>query len=510
MSTGVTTRLPARPGAPLIVAAPLAAAVGFSVAAGFWTYVLAMILLAAGLLAGLRDWRFSIYALLVFLPYSGLLIIGAYPSTGPAVLAKDLFFVIPAYLGYGIACLLQRKTAAVPGFPVIVAIALATLVLLQLLNPTLPSLLVGLIGAKVWLMYIPMAFLGYHLIRGRDDLERMLRLIALAAVVPCLIGIIEGVLIAAGHSGAVYSLYGDAAAAVTQDFANVGGTSGDIHRVSSTFSFVGQYYSFTTVMLVAAYAYWRGFLSRQGGLKPWLGAALFVLVAFAAVLSGARGALFSVPALTITMLLLDGHELRRYWWLPFASVAAVAGAANVFGTTTGRLVSDVAEHSVVEFTIGTVDGFHEGFHRTVLGLGPGVDTQSARYALPQIDPFSVVGGHVFESWWVKSLLELGIVGLAITVALLLGILHRLVSLHRGLRDPSLRAVSSAFLALVVFVIAYNFKGSYLDLDPMNVLFWLFVGVALKLPRLEREERLSALKPDGQVEPPQNVPVPLRT
>lgn len=508
MTRAVSARLPGWPDAAVIIAAPLAAVVGFSVAAGLWVHALAVILLAAAVLTGLNDWRFSVYALLAFLPYSGLLIIAAYPATGPAVLAKDLFFVIPAYLGFGAAFLLQRRNVAVPGFPLGIAIALAIVVLLHLMNPTVPNLVVGLIGTKSWLMYIPMAFLGYHLIRGRDDLELMLRLVALAAVVPCVIGIIEGVLVATGRGAAVYGLYGDAAAAVTQDFANVGGSSGDIRRVSSTFSFVGQYYSFTTVMLIVAYAYWRGFLSRQGGLRPLLGGTLFVLVALASVLSGARGALLSVPALTIGMLLLDGHDLRRHWWLPIASLAAVAVAANVFGTSTTTLVSDVVDHGVVEFTIGTIDGFEEGFDRTFLGLGTGVDTVSARYGLPQFDPYSVVGGKVFESWWVKSLLELGVVGLAITVALLLTILQRLATSHRRLRDPSLRAVSAAFVALVIYVIFYNFKGSYLDLDPMNVLFWLFVGVALKLPRLESEEAAADRAPRERGEPPTKVSVPV--
>ncbi len=509
MSTTASARLPGRHDSAVLFVPPLAVAVGFAAAAGLWVYALAVILGVAAVLAGLRDWRFSIYALLMFLPYSGLLIIADYPDTGPAVLAKDLFFVIPAYLGFGSVFLLKRSNVAIPGFPLGIAIALAALVLIQLVNPNLPNLVVGLIGAKVWLMYIPMAFLGYHLIRGRDDLERMLLLMTLAAVIPCIIGIVEGVLVAAGRGDVVYGLYGSAASAATQDFANVGGALGDIRRVPSTFSFVGQYYLFTMAMLAAAYAYWRGFLSRQGGLRPFLGGALFLLVAFAAVLSGARGALFAVPTLTVVMLLLDGHDLRRYWWLPVAAVAAVAGAASVFGTSPGALVSDVADHGVVEFTIGTVEGFEDGFDRTVLGLGTGVDTVSARYGLPQFDPYSVIGGKVAESWWVKSLLELGIVGLAITVTLLLAVLGRLIGAHRRLRDPSLRAVSSAFLALALFVVFYNFKASYLDFDPMNILFWLFVGVALKLPRLELDELDAEREPNLRTEkPPAKAPEPV--
>lgn len=487
MSTRVSARSAARPDGALILAPPLAALVGFAVAAGLWLYVLELVIVAAAVLAGLRNWRFSVLALLVFLPYSGLLIIASHPDTGPAVLAKDVLFVIPAYLGFGGAYLLQRRDVSVPGFPLALVVALATVTLLQLLNPTLPNLLVGIIGMKVWLMYIPMAVLGYHLIQRREDLERMLRLMALVAIVPCVIGIVEGVLIGQGQAASVYRLYGDAAGVVSQGFADVGGEVGQIRRVPSTFSFVTQYYLFTMAMLAVAYAYWRGFLARKRGLAPLIGVALFTLVAFAAVLSGARGALLGVPLLTVLMLLLDGFDVRRHWLLPVAAVAAIFAAASVFGTSPSALVSEVADHGFSEFSVQTVDGFRDAFDRTVFGLGTGVDSVPARYALPEFDPYALVGGKFAESWWVKALLELGIVGLVLVVVLMLSVLARLAGAHLRVKDPSLRAVSAAFVALAVFVVFYNFKASYLDLDPMNVIFWLFVGITLKLPRLEEEQ-----------------------
>ena len=491
MSTRVSARSAARPDGALILALPLAAIVGFAVAAGLWFFVIELVLVAAAVLAGLRNWRFSVLALLVFLPYSGLLIIASHPDTGPAVLAKDVLFVIPAYLGFGGAYLLAHRDVSIPGFPLALTAVVAAVAFLQLLNPTLPNMFVGLIGMKVWLMYIPMAFLGYHLVQRREDLEGILRLMALVAVVPCVIGIVEGVLIGQGHAASVYRLYGAAAATVSQGFADVGGPVGEIRRVPSTFSFVTQYYLFTMAMLAVAYAYWRGFLARKGGLAPLVGAGFFTLVAFAAVLSGARGALLGVPLLAIVMVLLDGFDVRRHWLLPVAAVAAIFAAASVFGTSPPALVSEVADHGFSEFSVQTVDGFRDAFDRTVFGLGTGVDTVPARYALPEFDPYALVGGKFAESYWVKALLELGIVGLVLVVALMLSMLGRLVAVHFGLRDPSLRATSSAFVALAVFVVFYNFKASYLDLDPMNVLFWLFAGITLKLPRLEEREGVPA-------------------
>ena len=47
-----------------------------------------------------QRWRWPLYALLVYLPVSGIAILAAYPGRtdrAVAILAKDFLFVIPAY-----------------------------------------------------------------------------------------------------------------------------------------------------------------------------------------------------------------------------------------------------------------------------------------------------------------------------------------------------------------------------------------------------------------------------
>jgi len=63
----------------------------------------AAVVLLAALLVGLRNWRWSVYGLLCYLPVSGIAILAAYPGRTDraiAILAKDFVFVIPAYLGF--------------------------------------------------------------------------------------------------------------------------------------------------------------------------------------------------------------------------------------------------------------------------------------------------------------------------------------------------------------------------------------------------------------------------
>ena len=115
----------------------------------------------------LQSWRLSVYLALAYLPVEGILWVAVYPHTAPAALAKDFLFVIPAYIGFFYWSMKSRRNFVFPGFPLLAVVLLAGLVVVEIFNPLLRSLLVGLVGAKVWLFYIPMAFLGYQLIRSR-------------------------------------------------------------------------------------------------------------------------------------------------------------------------------------------------------------------------------------------------------------------------------------------------------------------------------------------------------
>ena len=104
----------------------------------------------------------------------------------------------------------SRRNVVFPGFPLLAVVLLAGLVVVEIFNPLLRSLLVGLVGAKVWLIYIPMALIGYQLIRSRRDLDYLLNLMCLTAILPAVVGIAEAILYYTGHTHFVHSLYGPA------------------------------------------------------------------------------------------------------------------------------------------------------------------------------------------------------------------------------------------------------------------------------------------------------------
>lgn len=471
-------------GAPLLLGA--AAATGYSLRAA------ELLALGLAVLVGMHNWRWAVYGLLAYLPFSGIAIVLSYPNTSEAVLVKDFLFVLPAYAGFLAYSIAHRSRLGFDGAPVALFLLLGLIVLLQALNPDLPNRLVPAIGVKVWLLYVPLYFLGYHLVRDRSELFRLLGLMSAVAVVPALLGVVEAALIYAGRADRVYALYGDAAAAVTQNFAEFSYSGGaPLRRVPSTFSFVTQYYAFITTMVAVTYAWWRGRLrGRRSGLA---GAAVWMLALVAAFLSGARVAFLLVPVLVGLILLLEGRGLRVPWGRLAAPAIAFLATVAALGASGNRLIAQTIATAQAEFGDIFVHGFHRALSTTVLGLGTGVDTNASRYAFSEPALFQGVGGTWYESWLVKVVLELGIPGL-IVVALLLGtIVGRGLREHARLSDPSLRVVSAAILAFLIWSLLSATKGQYLDFDPVNVYFWLLAGVLARvavLDRLERERRSS--------------------
>jgi hypothetical protein len=468
----------------------VAIATGLLVGQGFGIYLIGLAGLAAGFAAGLANWRRSVCWLLVYLPFSGIASVLLYPRTAPAILAKDFAFVIPAYVGFVVRRGGDDRTLPFGPLTMWLLASFAVLVAGQSVNPSVSNGLVAAIGAKVWLFYIPMSVLAYHLVQDRQDLHRLLGLMSLTAVLPALIGVGEALLIYTGKGALVYGAYGEAAASVTQDFAEFNLTGGAfLRRVPSTFAFVAQYFAFTAAMVAVTYAWWRGASTRKGsGLR----CAVWLLLLLAGLLSGARAAFMFLPFLMALILVLEGRTARfAFARLMAPALLLVVVAVAVVGATAGGVLGHVVGVGVEEFNSVFVNGLREGLAATTAGLGTGVDTNAARHAFGETDRFVGVDGTWYESWYVKALLELGVAGLALLLLLLGALVSRVLRDHRRLRDPGLKVVSASLIGLMLWNLVFNTKAQYLDIDPMNIYFWLLLGLLLKLPALDAATPLPA-------------------
>jgi hypothetical protein len=474
---------------PAAIAVVVVLQIGFLIA---WLKgALALFVGAVGLVALysfiVRRWRRGIYCLVIYLPFAGIPSILLYPAPPIVTQIKDILFVIPTYIGFALWRHAHRDRYRIlfPGAPTALVLLFAALAVIHLMNPSLVNLLVGVIGLKVRLFYIPLFYLGYHFLDSRERLFSIARTMVVVAMVPALVGLAQAVLVYSGQSELAYHPYGAAASAVTQNFSRIGITDEVGHfRVPSIFTFVTQYWTFLFAMLPIAYAMLgRATLERRPN-RAWYTAALAVLV-LAALTCGSRAAFGLMPAFFAIAAILEG-KWRRLWKPMLAVTAGFVALAGLMGVSSGILAGyagEVIGHYAS--SEGLLSELGRAFSLTWLGLGPGMSTGPARFAFP-LDA-SGTGLVGFEGFYALVIAEYGLPGLMLITLLFGAILMQGYRRLTELSDPALRMFASGFVAFLAIVVVYLFKGALLDYDALNVYFWLFAGMLMKLPALQPQD-----------------------
>jgi len=430
----------------------------------------------------LARWRFGIYGLLIFLPFAGMVTLALYPWAGPPilnpVLYKDWLFVLPAYIGFLASLVLERERLPRLGrLPSVLLIAFSVLVLAQMANPGVQNALMALIGAKVWLFYVPLFPITLVMVRSRRELIFLLRLLVALAIVPCAVGMGEFALGQIyGHETVMQAVYGTMAPEARPGFGvyEVGG--GLLPRgTPSTFTFVTQFFGYLVSMLVACYAVWRADPSPR-----WrrFGHYMLIVVALNALLVGARSAFVFVPFL---LLLVYGLDLGHRGLLRAGALIGgiIGGAVLMMRMGIVGLFEHVAELFVVYAGETAYGGLVQALVAAPLGAGTGTNTGPARYSFSDPASFAAI-----ENYYAKAAYELGILGLLLVWTLFFTLIRHGLKTRRQLADPGLRACAAALVAFLITMALNNFKGWLIDLDPINVYFWVFVGLLAKLTYLD--------------------------
>jgi hypothetical protein len=434
-----------------------------------WVVAGGAVLITVTTAIAIARWQRIAILLLAYLPFTGLLSLLLYPHTFRGDMARDVLIVTPLYLG-----LLANKEIVRVSRSVVLPVALLSmLAILQLFNPSLPSPIVGLIGLRGWLFFIPLMLVGARLASDMNSALRVLRIALVAGLPVMVIGLVEALALAEGKAPLLYRLYGDSArgAFTTGDTATQGAalSLGDLHRVPSLFSYPAAYYCFCLAMLVPGYFLWRRGQSR--GIRR-LGLAGFVLAVVCALTSGTREAFLTVPLAVAATLYLDG--IRPNVRALAASVVGWLAAVTLLHIPVRSLPGYLLNLSSLEGGDILGYGFRVAHSATWLGLGPGTDTNAARnVAGPGL--FDAIGGWQ-ESYLVKSWIELGVPGLLLVVWMLVAV-TRTVSGRAVAAGPA-RSMAAASGGFLIAAVATSIKGAILDQAPANAYFWLFAGIAI--------------------------------
>ncbi|MGF1478578.1 MAG: hypothetical protein ACFB4I_03695 [Cyanophyceae cyanobacterium] len=453
----------------------------------------------------LRYPRLGLWLFLIYLPFGGTITysIGSiYQAVGGKVvyssayglfhLAKDAFY-FPALVGLAFSRLTLPPKSLLVGFFCLLGVSLGTLLLVnlpqQLTADSGSPLLMGIIGLKIFVGYIPLILCANYLIRDRTQLFVFMRLQVVLMLICCSLCVVQYLFLVNGVCAGSSSLPEPATfRASLQARCFVGGSllynpTANLLRLPGTFVSPWQWGWFLIANSFFAFAAVVGERSR---LWQILSIAAMGLIALAAVISGQRIALLVVPIILLGLLVATQPKRR----LPMAlgSVAFLLVLVSRMQLVQQQLVSLVERWQYSpppEFMVGQMSEVMRN-SLTLLGNGLGRATSAAR-RLGEI--------RLIETFHARLLYEVGIVG-TIAFLVLVTILTILTfNAYRSIHSSSLRRLGLCLWLFVLFI-SYNPYYYPLAVDPVAVYYWFVAGVLLKLPALEQQLPLDKDMADG--------------
>ena len=152
----------------------------------------------AALLAGVillwvsaLNWRVSVKTALYVVVLEGALRKWVLPQASELIYFLKDDILLGAYIGYLARERFPFRALIAKGGGTGWLLALALILVFEILNPALNSVLVGLLGAKGYLLYVPLAFLLPDLFRSTEELQRFLRRYLLFCIPICILGVAQ-------------------------------------------------------------------------------------------------------------------------------------------------------------------------------------------------------------------------------------------------------------------------------------------------------------------------------
>jgi hypothetical protein len=368
---------------------------------------------------------------------------------------KDLFFFYPAMLGYLLGG--HFHNAILKRFPWVPATIFAGVVLLECVNPNLSTPLIGLLGVKIWLGYVPLFFLGAAWVRSRYELQTTLWTLLLASLPASLYGLYEFKLGQSGEltSGIRPGEFGGGYVATSFE--------AGIFRLSSLFPSSTQFdYHLLFALMVGVGVL---ILERRRGWRA-IAYALMALILINVGLTGTRKLYLIVPASLLWFGLIEKSSATRLKVALLAVAGSVAAAVFIGAALLLRIqtIGDVYDNRL-DYAQTT---FADAVERAPLGLGSGMASGPAGH----LDPNRIWT----ETLPSKTVIELGILGLFALIAFYGSIAVRGFRWARRCGQPDLRSVATILAVYVATLMLTSVYGWPMDIDPANVTSWLSAGL----------------------------------
>lgn len=455
--------------------------------------------LALGVICLVLSYKFpraALYGFILYMPFSGTVTYTISSSGSPVLqLAKDAFY-IPACIAVFMLCIKQRQPLVIPKsihVPLAIVLTFCSVTLLfvnglqQLTSSGEQPILMGILGLKVLIGYLPLITCTFYLIRDRKDLELLLRMQAGLIITCCALAFVQYMFLKTGRCEGTTGSGAELFQASIDARCFVGGallytpSQGQI-RLPGTFVAPWQWGWF----LISS-AFWGFTVAFSDPKWYWriIGLVSLAVTFIMSVLSGQRIALALVPVAIVIQLILSGQIANLKRFIPIG-----VGLAFILGVAMANNPAVVQERftsfqdrwraspptAFIEEQIRWSLSQQEG----IFGRGLGRATNSAR-------TFGKTA--LVETYHPKVLYEIGPLGLFALLGLFTALVISTFKIYRSVKQPELRNYGACLWVFVLFISYFPYYYP-LDVDPVAVYYWFAIGIIVSLPKLEEQERLN--------------------
>ncbi len=420
-----------------------------------------------------QNWKLSIKTILVIVLIEGALRRWALPQAKDLIYFLKDFILIGAYIGFA-----SRPRQLEDRYPFIkeLTLVIAIVCILQSFNPSLGSPIIGLLGIRAYMLYIPLIWMIPHLFDSESELYDFLRNYLLLIIPICILGIVQ-------FFSPIDSPLNVYVSGSELEIA----TTGEFVRITGTFSYLQG----LKVYLAVCFSLLIVLLSKAYSLKWQLIYILeLTLVVTNSFMTGARAVIIYILLFTVSYficLFFNSYKtavnIFSRLFLPLVLVTLIATVFFQPAIQSYTERADTANDSVVDrafgyftdiFVVskGRFDGYGTG------ATQGGVESLRMAFGLPMgeiLPPSEEEPGRV--------MIEIGLLGFILWYGLRLILLMSLYSVFLQLKNPFYKK-----LALAVFLFQLIHVGRQLVTDPtMLPYFWFFSGFIYLLPNLESRE-----------------------
>lgn len=438
--------------------------------------------------------RQAIFGFIAYIPFSGTV---TYALGGSSILqlAKDAIY-IPALIGIARSAIKHRQPLIIPPairVPLAVLLTICSLTLLFVNGSQQLAtdggeypILIGVLGLKVLLGYLPLTACVYYLIQSREDLYGLLRAQVVIILICCGLGFSQFLMLKTGMCQGTTGTGAELFKASLEARCLVGGSllyspEQNQIRLPGTFNAPWQWGWF---LISSTFFSFGAAFSDRSVFWRLMGLLSLVAVGVMAVLSGQRIALALVPTIVVALAVLTGQiaNLRRF--IPVGiGLTLILGLLMVQNpeVVNARWASFESrwEAAPPQQFIAEQFRWAQNQQQGILGRGVGRATNAARM-------FGET--ELVETYHPKLLYEIGPLGLLATLALYTALTVATFRAYRATQDPNLRSYGACLWVFVLFISYFPYYYP-LDVDPVNVYYWVAAGLVLRLPEIDQQERL---------------------